>query len=242
MAPTPFLSFANVQDSPSHSRNTVPALGSPVEGGPSVSAARAILVDLDGVIRLWSPDNDRLAETAGNLPPGAIQRAAFSQQLLFPAITGRITDRQWREQIVARLRADHPGADAERAVELWSESPGAVDFAVLEVLRRCRRMCRVVLVTNATSRLADDLHRLGIDDEFDAVINSSDVGFAKPQPEIYMEALAAAGVPASAAVFVDDSEPNVAAAVGLGMIGHVYRGVDALRQHVAQWIGSISAS
>lgn len=193
-----------------------------------MGADRALLIDLDGVLRLWSPDNDRLAERVGGLPAGAIRRAAFSKDLLLPAITGLVSDEQWRQQVLDRLRAEFPAADTERAVQTWSESSGAVDQAVLRIVRACRRAARVALVTNATSRLPRDLERLGIGDEFDAVVNSSVVGAAKPQEDIYMAALASAGVPAAQAMFVDDSPANVEAAVGLGMVGHLYRDAQAL--------------
>ena len=194
----------------------------------TVGADRALLIDLDGVLRLWSPDNDRIAERVGGLPAGSVRPAAFAQDLLVPAITGRVSDEQWRQQVLTRLRAEFPAASTERAVETWSESSGTVDEAVLGLVRACRRMARVVLVTNATSRLAHDLERLGIDGEFDAVTNSSVVGVAKPNEDIYRAALASVGVAPAQAMFVDDSPVNVEAAVGLGMGGHVYRDAQAL--------------
>ena len=62
---------------------------------------------------------------------------------------------------------------------------------------------KVVLITNATSRLSDDLRRLGLDGAFDHVVNSSAVGAAKPDPAIFRTALAVAGVEVADALFVD---------------------------------------
>ena len=58
----------------------------------------AILTDLDGVIRIWSPEIHRKAERATRLPGGAIPRAAFSDDLLPLVITGQISDEEWRAE------------------------------------------------------------------------------------------------------------------------------------------------
>ena len=52
---------------------------------------------------------------------------------------------------------------------------------------------QLVLISNATSRLLSDLRRLGIAEDFDYIINSSEVGFAKPDPNIYSAALDTVG-------------------------------------------------
>ena len=197
-----------------------------------MAAARALLIDLDGVIRVWNPADDRCAERIGGLPHGTLTRAAFSPDLLLPAITGGMSDARWRERIVERLRSEFPGADAGRAVRAWSEGAGGVDPEVIALVRSVRRAGRVVLVTNATSRLPEDLRRLGIDGDFDAVVNSASVGVVKPRREIYATALASAAVPAGHALFVDDAPGNVVAARELGMAGHLYLGAVDLAQQL----------
>jgi putative hydrolase of the HAD superfamily len=89
-------------------------------------------------------------------------------------------------------------------------------------------------VTNATSRLDLDLERLGLAGEFDGVVNSSAVGWIKPQREIFGIALSVAGVPAAHALFVDDSTENVTAAARLGMTAHLYRGIERLKHELAR--------
>lgn len=195
---------------------------------------RALLTDLDGVIRIWDAENDARAEQAAHLPPGALRSAAFSTDLLSRAITGRIRDEEWRQQVASRLHEQFPGCDAQRAVSLWSAPSGRVDSTVLELMRTYRQRVNVILVTNATSRLPDDLARLGLLEEFDHIINSSAIGHAKPKAEIFRAALDAAGTSATETFFVDDSPANVAAAVQLGMIGHVYETVDSLRSELTK--------
>jgi len=190
----------------------------------------AILTDLDGVIRIWSPEIHLKAERATGLPEGVIPRAAFSDDLLHLVITGRISDDEWRRRIADLLSEDFPEANAERAVELWSASPGKVDTEVLEILRACRKKAKLVLISNATSRLPSDLRRLGIAEDFDYIINSSEVGFTKPDPNIYFTALNTVGATPEQALFIDNNAGHVAAATRLGIIGHTYAGADRLRQ------------
>ncbi len=198
-------------------------------------AMRALLIDLDGVLRRWESDNARLAESVGRLLAGAIQRAAFDPALLGPAITGRVPDHEWRRRVVARLNLTYSEADAQRAVELWSASVGALDERIVSLVRRVRSRARVVLVTNATSRLAADLVRLGLAGAFDAVVNSSEVGAAKPDAAIFHAALQVAGVTPQAATLVDDSATHVAAAEILGIVGHTYRDAAALTAHLCRY-------
>lgn len=189
-----------------------------------------ILTDLDGVIRIWSPEIHRKAERATRLPEGAIPRVAFSDDLLLLVITGQISDDEWRRRIADLLSEDFPEANAERAVELWSASPGEVDLEVLGILRACRKRARLVLISNATSRLPSDLQRLGIAGDFDYIINSSEVGFTKPDPNIYFTALDTVGATPNQALFIDDNAGHVAAATRLGIAGYTYTGADGLRQ------------
>lgn len=190
----------------------------------------AILTDLDGVIRIWSSEIHRKAERVTGLPEEAIPRAAFSDDLLPLVITGKISDDEWRRRIADLLSKDFPEANAERAVELWSASPGEVNLEVLEILQTCRKRARLVLISNATSRLPSDLRRLGIAGDFDYIINSSEVGFAKPDPNIYFAALNTVEATPEQALFIDDNAGHVAAAMRLGIAGHTYAGADALRQ------------
>ncbi len=189
-----------------------------------------ILTDLDGVIRIWSPEIHRQAERATGLPEEAILGAAFSDDLLPLVITGQISDDEWRGRIADLLSQNFPDANAEHAVELWSASPGEVDLEVLDILRACRKRARLVLISNATSRLLSDLRRLGIAENFDYIINSSEVGFAKPDSNIYFAALNTVGATPEQALFIDDNAGHVAAATRLGIAGHTYTGADSLRQ------------
>jgi putative hydrolase of the HAD superfamily len=187
----------------------------------------ALLVDLDGVIRRWSNDDAAIEKHCG-LPIGAIRRIAFSPEFLLPAISGAVTDEAWRQNAASELHRQYPGSSAHEAIARWSTSPGELEPGVLAVLSCCRPDLRVVLATNATSRLASDLRALGLSNRFYAVANSSELGAAKPSVAYFQAALRCADVRSSDALFVDDSLSNVQAAAGVGMLAHHFTGHEAM--------------
>jgi putative hydrolase of the HAD superfamily len=89
----------------------------------------------------------------------------------------------------------------------------------LPVVRELRaRGVKTVLVSNCSYNTVPIVERLGLEDEFDAVILSFRVRTMKPEPEIYRLALEAVGAPdPGRCVFVDDQVVycDGAAAIGL---------------------------
>ena len=89
----------------------------------------------------------------------------------------------------------------------------------LPTVRELRaREVRTALVSNCSHNTAPVVERLGLAEEFDALILSFEVGARKPQPAIYRAALEALGdVEPTDAVFVDDQVPYCDGAAALGM-------------------------
>ncbi|WP_114558391.1 HAD family hydrolase [Desertihabitans aurantiacus] len=189
---------------------------------------RCLLLDLDGVLRHWDPDIIAAAERRARLPAGSLAAAAFDPELLGQVVTGAVDDPGWRRSVTERLVREH-GPRAAQAVAEWSQPAGAVDREVLQVVREVRRTAEVALLTNATSRLRDDLAALGLLDEVDHVLNSSELGVAKPDPRVFATAAERAGHPLESCWFVDDTLGNVEAARAVGLRAHHHTTVDALR-------------
>ena len=76
--------------------------------------AKSILVDLDGVLRIW-PDEAYLIEDSNGLPRGAIEKTAFAAPQIMPAISGISIDADWRRSIARELLRAHPQSDADKA-------------------------------------------------------------------------------------------------------------------------------
>lgn len=187
--------------------------------GPAGSRAfDAVLCDLDGVLRHWP--SDAALESAHGLAPGAFAAVAYAPGRLRPAITGEVTDERWRESVAEGLVEEgHCAtlADARAVVAQWSGVRPRVDDDVLALLQSAREVLPVVLVSNATSRLETDLKDLGLTEFVDEVVNTSRIGFAKPDPRVFAHAAQRAGVPVERCLFVDDTWEHVEAARAAGM-------------------------
>ncbi|MBR7833987.1 HAD-IA family hydrolase [Actinospica durhamensis] len=188
---------------------------------------QAVLCDVDGVVRHW-PSMAEI-EAAHGLPTGVLSATAFAAERLIPAITGGTTDPQWRADVTAALARDHGISAAEGVVAAWSAVLPPVDAEVVALLRRTRERMPVALVSNATTRLEDDLRNQGIEDIADFVVNTSHLGFAKPDPRVFQAAARTVGVDPTHCLFVDDTPGHVAAARALGMPAIHFRTFTDLR-------------
>ena len=97
------------------------------------------------------------------------------------------------------------------------------------------------LATNATDGDHEDLAALGLTDDLDAVVNSAELGVAKPAPEFYAAACAAVGVPPRGCLLVDDTDRNVRGARAAGLAAHRWTGpadLPYLRAALGLWLYS----
>lgn len=194
---------------------------------------KCVFFDFDGVLRNWDYDQARVEELYG-ISLDAFREVAFAPENFEPAIRGVITDGEWVSNIGQILKKSFSDQDVARAMETWSSRTGELVPEVLDIIRECKLRLPVALVTNATTKLTRDLESLGIDDLFDHVINASEVGSVKPEPEIYLHALKLAGVEPHEAFFTDDLPENVEAAERLGYVGHVFETPEDLRTALAK--------
>lgn len=187
----------------------------------------ALVVDLDGVLRHWTGQRTAAVERRHGLPGGSLTGVAFAPGRLVPAVTGRVTDAAWRAGVAEELTRRH-GADGAAAVREWSAPVGEVDAEVLGIVRAQRRVRTVALLSNATDRLRSDLRALALEEEFDAVFSSAELGVAKPDREVFVRVCAALGLAPGQCLFVDDSADHVAAAEAVGLTAHHYRSAGEL--------------
>ncbi|WP_405664739.1 HAD-IA family hydrolase [Streptomyces sp. NBC_01166] len=183
----------------------------------------AVLCDLDNVVRHYDVTHLAALERAAGLPEGTTEDIAYAPEVDLPLLLGRITLEEWTGTIALALARRVGEAEARELGRALAEAPFRADGSVVALLRRIRARVPLVLVTNATPRLADDLASLGLTDLAHHVVSSAVEGVAKPDPAIYRIAAARAGVPMDRCLFVDDSRENVDAAVALGMTGVHFR-------------------
>ena len=126
-----------------------------------------------------------------------------------------------REAIIALGAAEGLETDPYRVLAALGRGGGVREPFVAGVRRARAAGMRTAIVTNNVREFREAWRAmLPVDELFDAVIDSSEVGRRKPDAAIFRHALAAVGgPPPERAVFLDDFAGNVNAARALGMHG-----------------------
>ena len=185
--------------------------------------ARALLIDLDGVLRQWDPQVGESVETKYGLAPGTLLTTAMTWDIYRPAVAGEIDDADWMRLIAMRLPL--PEADAAAAVAEWQQHRGRIDQDVLGFVREVRAAgLPVGLATNATDLLRGDLEALGLADAFDVVLSSWELKIHKPAPEFFVRACAALNQDPQWVLFVDDDDRAVRGARAAKLLAYRWTG------------------
>ncbi len=191
-------------------------------------AIELVILDLDGVIRHFDAAHRDTIEERHGLAAGVLRSHAFAEPLITELVTGKLSRAEWTHRIGEAVGA--PEAAAE-----WLAEAGTIDDDILEVVDELRASgLRVVVLTNGTDTIPAELERFGITDRFDAVFNTADIGFAKPDRRAFDFVLEAMGAAANRTFFADDSAGHVVAAQSLGVTAHHFTGVPGLRAALAQ--------
>lgn len=191
---------------------------------------RAALFDLDGVLRHHDPDHAGRVEARYGLATGTLGRAAFEVARLQDAVSGALRHEDWSRTVGDELTATH-GIDGHAAVaEYFAIEATSVDTEVLDLVRTVRRRVPVGLLTNASSRLVQELEALALADEVDVVCNSWELGVAKPSRAAFDLAAERMDATPAQCFFTDDRPANVDAARAAGMTAHLYLDASELRR------------
>jgi putative hydrolase of the HAD superfamily len=134
--------------------------------------------------------------------------------------TGSITFDAYLEGIVERAPAILGRELEPHAFLEFSLATGVrIQWPVVHELRRLRvQGVPLALLTNNVKEFGDTWRSsFPVDDLFDVVVDSSEVGMRKPDPRIYLHTCELTGVAPERSVFLDDNRDNVAASRALGI-------------------------
>jgi putative hydrolase of the HAD superfamily len=177
---------------------------------------RAVYWDLGGVLlRTMDRSRRRRWEARLGLAEGELDEAVFGCAASRRATLGQSTSEAVWQEVQGRFQLSQAQIDALSA-DFFADD--RVDLALLDVLRQLRPFYRIGMISNAwpdARQILDE--RLHISSYFDAVITSAEVGYAKPHPHIYRQALRILGMAPEQSVFIDDFAENIEAACALGM-------------------------
>ncbi len=178
---------------------------------------RAVFFDLGGVIvrTEYQTPREQLAERLG-MEYDDLNRIVFDSETGHQASIGAITSVQHWEAVMKRLKRPYEEMSAIRD-EFYAGD--IIDRQILDFLRSLRGKYKTGLISNAWGDLRDYLVHEKMDDAFDHIIISAEVGVAKPEAKIFQMALKQAEVSPNEAVFVDDFYVNIEGCEKVGIKG-----------------------
>ena len=207
-------------------QNTTAATGADNDPPSAIDLLRAVIFDVDGTLADTERDGHRVAFNE------AFKAAGLSYRWSVPEYGDLLTTTGGRRRIERYLKAKgHPLSEAtELAAELHRDKtrrftalirtgtmearPGAVNL-IREL--RAEGVTTAVATTGTSDWVLPLLDILFGLDAFDVVVTGSDITDLKPDPAVYLEALARLRLPAANAVAVEDSANGVHAAVAAGL-------------------------
>ena len=169
---------------------------------------RAVLIDLYDtfVASDWHLWRDLLASHVG-MDPATLGRA-FDQTRPDRSVGVFATEADDTRAVLEAAGLTHDAQQVRELVrierEFMTTGIRLFDDSIPTVRALRADGVRTALVSNCSHNTRPVVARLGLEQEFDALILSFEVGSRKPQPAIYQAALDAVGSDAADAIFVDD--------------------------------------
>jgi epoxide hydrolase-like predicted phosphatase len=187
-------------------------------------AARAVVFDIGGVLEV--PTDIALDvrwERRLGLRPGEFFQRLRQSGLGRDANLGRRSAAEFARALGRLYGLDEP-MTGELLAELWDWYVGELNIEMADYFQRLRPRYRTAILSNAAEggRREED-RRYGFAAMADVLVYSYEVGIEEPDERIYEITCQRLGVHPSEVVFLDDLEPNVAAAGRLGMRAVLFR-------------------
>lgn len=211
-----------------------------------MATSQVFVFDIDGVIRSFRPARmaARLDAELG-MPVGVIEDTAFTDPFGLDLVEGRLTRAQWVDELAERIAATSRDAAAARSIVTeWAGDIGQLIPETIELIDELRQQHPVFAFTNGTDRTMHELTEHGIVDRFHRVLNSYELGVAKPDAGCYPRAHAqieqtlGASVPTTSVHFTDDLAQNIEAAAQFGWQAVQFTDAAALRHSLASTLAS----
>ena len=179
---------------------------------------KAVIFDVGGVLMRTE---DKEPRAALGLRFGKtyqeMDKIVFGNKSSAKASVGEISARNHWENIMRSLSLPDEGIDNFYAQFF---SGDAVDYVLIDYIRTLRPRYTTAIISNAWDDLRDIIvSKWHIDDAFNEIFISAEIGIAKPDVRIYEYALEKLNIVPEEALFIDDFIENIETARNLGMQG-----------------------
>ncbi len=140
--------------------------------------------------------------------------------------TGRIST----DQYIQHLNKETQVFDFENLCAVWKHGFSPIT-STIELLPELSQKNHLYLLSNTNK-----IHFTAIQETFDIfkdfehLFLSYEMGYRKPDPEIYKKALNTVDISPEQAYFVDDLQENIDTAAGLGITTHQYKNARSFQQ------------
>ena len=176
---------------------------------------KAIVFDLGGVIFTsdgWSYETrERLAKEL-NINSRILQDFWFERR--DKMITGKMTEDEYLKEFLTKTKMT---ISLDKMKE-FIRSNNIIDNEMLDLLKQLKKNYPVFALTNDVSEwLEYRINKFNLNQYFDLIISSSDVGLAKPDVAMYECLLEKLNLKPEEIVFIDNRKENIVAAVNLGI-------------------------
>jgi glucose-1-phosphatase len=182
----------------------------------------AIIFDIGRVIIDLDPSRAIAAIGAGStLTPDKLWRAVQEDPLWLGWQEGRVTPREWYENLIARFRTP---ISFDEFCNAWNSVLVPKLLLPEQIFKQLSKKCRLVLLSNT-----DPIHVAYMESKFKFLryfpkrVYSCDVGASKPNVKIFRAAIREADAPARRILFIDDIRQYVMAARQTGLTAVQFR-------------------
>jgi HAD superfamily hydrolase (TIGR01509 family) len=188
----------------------------------SESPYRAIIFDFYGVIssqisREWMADRGVSPE----------DRQAIGDAFVYTADRGLLT----ADEVYLRV-GERFGLSPKQVHDEWL-TYAHINPEVIDLITSLKQHYKVGLCSNAFAFIRDIFKKTHVDQLFDVVAVSAEIGTAKPDSAMFEYILNKLEVSANESVFIDDQQRNVDGAARVGITSLLFTSVPELKKELA---------
>lgn len=180
-------------------------------------SVQPVIVAADNTLRAWLADN---AARLDELPPERLQQLRHEVVQQQPELDRRVSELRYQVLLRALLQSGYAEREAqetaEQAFQVFLAARQNVElFAdVLPTLEQLRRNYMLGALSNGNA----DVRRVGLGEYFSFALNADMLGVAKPEPQVFLAALARAQVKPWHSIHIGDHpQDDVFGAQQVGM-------------------------